>query len=119
MVSERSPAAEPAWAAGRGRRVDVIVPAYRGRDELRRCLDSVRSAEQQTPFDLILIDDHSPEPEVSALLAEVAADSPAVTLLRNGQNLGFVGSVNRGMSVHGDRDVVLLNGVTVPMSGSA
>ena len=38
--------------------------------------------------------------------------SRRVTLLRNERNLGFVQSVNRGMVLHPDRDVVLLNSDT-------
>src|SRR4030095_3392247 len=35
-----------------------------------------------------------------------------ITLLRNAENLGFVRTVNRGMSLHPERDVVLLNSDT-------
>ena len=44
-------------------------------------------------------------------LDELAADG-RITLLRNERNQGFVRSVNRGMTLHRDRDVVLLNSDT-------
>ncbi len=64
-----------------------------------------------TPFELILIDDASPEPELSGYL-DTLVGRAGITLLRNAHNLGFVQSVNRGMSLHAERDVVLLNSDT-------
>ncbi|MCB1922034.1 MAG: glycosyltransferase family 2 protein, partial [Candidatus Competibacteraceae bacterium] len=66
----------------------------------------------RTPWRLVVIDDASPEPEVSAWLQEVAATDSRIELLRNEQNLGFVGTVNRGMALAAERDVLLLNSDT-------
>lgn len=91
--------------------VDVIIPVYRGLAETRRCLDSVLAFPQQTPREVVVIDDFSPEPELSAWLRDLA-DAGAITLLENPANMGFVNAVNRGMTLHPDRDVVLLNSDT-------
>lgn len=91
--------------------VDVIVPVFRGLETTRRCIESVLAFRQETPFELVLVDDRSPEAELVAYLDKLAADGRA-TLLRNEANLGFVASANRGMALHGDRDVVLLNSDT-------
>lgn len=91
--------------------IDVIVPVYRGVDETRRCLDSVLRRQGKAAFELVVVDDCSPESGVSALVDELAA-SGAVHLLRNERNLGFVASVNRAMALHPERDVVLLNSDT-------
>lgn len=91
--------------------VDVVVPVYRGLEQTRRCLESVLAAPQATPFELILIDDCSPDPGLRAYLASLQ-ERPGVTLQVNERNLGFVASVNRGMALHPDRDVVLLNSDT-------
>ncbi|MHC4384581.1 MAG: glycosyltransferase [Planctomycetota bacterium] len=64
------------------------------------------------PYELVVVDDCSPEPEISAYLDELAAKDMRVTLLRNDTNLGFPATVNRGMSLHPGRDVVLLNSDT-------
>jgi GT2 family glycosyltransferase/glycosyltransferase involved in cell wall biosynthesis len=88
--------------------VDVIVPVYRGYDDTLACLASVLTSRNSKPYELIVIDDCSPEPDVSNALDQIAALG-LITLLRNEQNQGFVGTVNRGMSLHADRDVVLLN----------
>jgi len=92
--------------------VDVIIPVYRGRAELQRCLDSLLRYPQETFHQIILIDDASPEPEVKAYLREVQRDHLGIAVLVNERNLGFVGTVNRGMALHQDRDVVLLNSDT-------
>ena len=91
--------------------VDVIVPVYRGLDPTRRCIQSLLSATQATPYELVLINDCSPEPELEDYLASLGR-LPHVTLLENKHNLGFVASVNLGMSLHPERDVVLLNSDT-------
>lgn len=91
--------------------IDVIVPVFRGLEETRRCLESVLASPTTARFELVAVDDCSPEPEVVTLLDELAA-AGRLTLLRNEVNRGFVASVNRGMSLHPDRDVVLLNSDT-------
>lgn len=91
--------------------IDVIVPVYAGFEQTRRCLESVLAAPQTTPFELVLVDDCGPDPELRAYLASLH-ERPGVTLLVNERNLGFVASVNRGMALHPDRDVVLLNSDT-------
>jgi len=91
--------------------IDVVIPVYRGVAETRRCIDSVLAAPQSAAFEVVVVDDASPEPEIARRLDELAAAN-RITLLRNAANAGFVRSVNRGMALHGDRDVVLLNSDT-------
>ena len=91
--------------------IDVIVPAYKGFEQTRRCIESVLANAQRTPFALIVVDDASPEPAIPQYLDSLAAQG-RIELLRNETNQGFVRSVNRAMALHGDRDVVLLNSDT-------
>ena len=98
-------------SAGGAPVVDLIVPVYRGLAETRRCLDSVLAFPQQTSHEIVVIDDCSPEPELTAWLRELA-ETGTITLLENPVNTGFVNAVNRGMVLHPDRDVVLLNSDT-------
>lgn len=92
--------------------VDVIVPVYRGLEDTQRCILSALASPCQTTWHLVVINDCSPEPEVSQWLRELAAQEPRITLLENEENLGFVATVNRGMRLHPDRDVLLLNSDT-------
>ena len=91
--------------------VDVIVPVYRNRDQTLRCIFSVLSMPQRTPFRLVAVDDCSPEPDLSQELAGLAREG-LIELHRNAENLGFVGTCNLAMDLHGERDVVLLNSDT-------
>ena len=91
--------------------IDVIVPVYRGLAETRRCLESVLAATQRSPHEVVVIDDATPEPALAEYVDGLAR-AGRVSLLRNEANQGFVRSVNRGMALHGDRDVVLLNSDT-------
>ncbi len=92
--------------------VDIIVPVYRGLGDTQRCLQSVLQAATQTNCQLIVINDASPEPALGEWLRALAAQDSRVTLLENESNLGFVATVNRGMALHPDHDVVLLNSDT-------
>ena len=99
--------------------VTVIVPVYRDIDDLVRCLESVaRHAAGATPFDLLLVNDASPEMAVGRYLEEFAARDHAfpVTLLHNAENLGFVKTVNRGLRI-APGDVVILNADTQVTAG--
>ncbi|MDQ1456506.1 MAG: hypothetical protein QOH28_2126 [Actinomycetota bacterium] len=100
--------------------VTVIVPVYRGIYDLTRCLESVALHARRTElaFELVLIDDRSPEPAVRMYLEEFASrDLPfPVTLLHNPENLGFVGTVNRGLR-RASGDVVILNADTAVTDG--
>ncbi len=92
--------------------VDIIVPVYRGLADTRLCIDSVLASANQSAWRLVVINDASPEPEVTAWLRERAAQDSRITLLENPENLGFVGTVNRGMALSGSNDVLLLNSDT-------
>ncbi len=91
--------------------VDVIVPIYRGVEETLRCLAAARRSSGLAAFELIAINDASPEPLLVEYLEKLAANG-LLTLLHNSENLGFVKTVNLGMALNPDRDVVLLNSDT-------
>lgn len=93
--------------------VDIIIPVYKGLADTQRCIASVLAAPLACDWRLIVINDASPEPELTAWLRETAARHPErITLLENDENLGFVATVNRGMQISGDNDVLLLNSDT-------
>lgn len=92
--------------------IDVIVPVYRGMAETRKCIESILAARTRTSFELIVINDASPDPALVSSL-EKSSSAGNLTLYDNDENLGFVATVNRGMAMHTDRDVLLLNSDTV------
>jgi GT2 family glycosyltransferase/glycosyltransferase involved in cell wall biosynthesis len=89
--------------------VSIVVPVYNGPEQLQRCVKSVL-AHTRTPFELILIDDASPDPAIGDLLTKYEAHR-AVRVMRNPSNRGFVYSANLGMRAT-QHDVVLLNSDT-------
>jgi GT2 family glycosyltransferase len=111
-----APAAAPAAAAGAQRPVDVVIPVYRGAAVTRRCVESVLRSDLPAGTRVIVIDDASPERDVSAYVDTLGGDE-RVTVLRNARNLGFVGTVNRAFRETPGRDAVLLNSDTVVANG--
>ena len=103
------------WLRGRARpvsqTVDVVIPVYRGMAETRACIESVLASRRATPFQTLVIDDASPEPEMGPWLRALA-EAGRIALITHTENRGFVASVNQGMALHRDRDVVLLNSDT-------
>lgn len=91
--------------------VDVVVPVYKGAAETLRCLYSVLAAPVSTPFELVVIDDASPDGELMDSLRGHAR-AGLFTLLHNEANRGYVATTNRGMQLHPGRDVVVLNADT-------
>jgi GT2 family glycosyltransferase len=94
-----------------GSTVDIVVPVFNQAPYVEVLLASLIAARNATFAEIIVIDDGSSEPDTLELL-DTHAKSGAITLLRNETNLGFTRTVNRGMLLHGDRDVVLLNSDT-------
>ena len=103
--------------------VTIIIPVYRGLADVERCLASVRRhaiSDEDPPgdFELLIINDASPEPQVAALLRDLDASAwpMPVTVVHHERNLGFVATVNEGFrgAAH---DVVVLNADTVVTAG--
>lgn len=88
--------------------VDVIVPVFRGLEATRRCLESVRAATSRTPYELVVVNDGTPEPELARYLADLASRG-RITLLEQHPSHGFAAAINRAAALHPDRDIVVLH----------
>ena len=97
--------------------VDIIIPVYKGKQETLECIQSVLQSIQAIRYELIVINDASPDQALTAALRQKASREKSFTLLENSKNLGFVATVNRGMRVHAGRDVILLNSDTLTPKG--
>ena len=93
-----------------GPEVAIIVPVYNAASLVERCLASV-VAHTTGRARLIVIDDASSEAAIAPLLARCAGHAN-VSVLRNEVNRGFTATANRGITVAGEADVVLLNADT-------
>lgn len=100
--------------------ITVVVPVYRGLADVRACISSVlrHAASMTMPSRLVVIDDASPEPDVSAFVTTLTRGEHTlpITVMRNDRNLGFPATVNRGFAA-ADGDVVVLNADTVVTAG--
>lgn len=96
--------------------VDVVIPVYEGYQETLDCIDSALKAKVKTEHRIVVINDKSPNEKLTKAL-RTHASQHGYTLLENENNLGFVGTVNRGMRLHDDADVVLLNSDTLVPDG--
>lgn len=98
--------------------IDVIVPVYNAWQDVVTCVASVRRHTRPESYRLILIDDKSPDSRIADYFASLQEEHDAsLLLLHNPENLGFVGTVNRGMALHRENDVVLLNSDTIVTAG--
>jgi GT2 family glycosyltransferase len=95
------------------RPVSIVIPVYREQALVQACLDSVLASLRlnRTAAEIVVIDDASPEPALSAWLDE-QAQRGTIRLLRNRCNLGFIEATNRGMRELAGHDVLLLNADT-------
>lgn len=76
--------------------VSVIVPVYKAERWLHRCVDSIL-AQTMTDFELLLIDDGSPD-RSGEICDEYAAKDKRVRVIHQ-ENKGSVGARNAGLSV--------------------
>lgn len=90
--------------------ITIVLPVYNAYDLLQECLDRV-ARHTDLPYRLILIEDCSTDARIRPFLREWATGRPEVELVENNNNLGFIGSVNRGLAlaIQADGPVVLLN----------
>lgn len=96
--------------------VDVVIPVYADLNLTQRCIDSVLNDPERCYSQLIVVDDASPEPQLSAFCAELTTEGKC-DLIRHDCNQGFVAAVNAGILAAEDRDLVILNSDTEVPSG--
>ncbi len=113
----RGPAA--AAPSDPNRPVAVVIPVYRDRAITLACLDSVFATVPQDTT-VIVVNDASPEPDLSDALAALAA-AGRITLLRHRRNQGFPAAANAGLraafALTPPHDALLLNSDTLLPTG--
>lgn len=96
------------------READIIIPIYNAYDDLKICISSILKYTDMKKHRLILVNDASPDKRISPYIRLL--ETERVIVLENKDNLGFSGSINHGIEVSKDRDVILLNSDTIVTS---
>jgi len=110
-ISDYLPVSRPPVVKHQTLRVDVVIPVFSGFDETQRCLESVIANTERPLGRIIVVEDKSPEPGLVKWLDHIAGQGE-IHLVHNKRNLGFVRSVNVGMQISHENDIVLLNSDT-------
>ena len=100
------------FAATDAPRVSIIVPMYGKPLYTYTCLKSVHANTRSGAYEVIVVDDASPEPAAQTLAAITG-----VRFERNAANLGFVANCNRAAGLARGEILVLLNNDTIVTSG--
>jgi GT2 family glycosyltransferase len=93
--------------------VSVVIPTSRGGPDLETCVVSL--IDQQYPkLEVIVVDNASPGSAPATLVHRF----PGLTVLRNEENLGFVGASNQGIEASTGELILLLNDDTALEQGA-
>ena len=101
--TEREPsdirrAAKAAEALRSGPRFSIVTPVYNTPEPfLRACVESVR-AQSYARWELILVDDRSPDPGIGLMLHAFAAKDARIRIVSRGENGGIAKATNAGMA---------------------
>ena len=96
--------------------VDIIIPVYGAPDDTLRCIYSVLKTKNQTLFNLVVIEDAGPVPELRTILRDLS-EKFSFEYYENKENKGFVLTCNFGFQIHPQRDLILLNSDTEVFDG--
>ncbi len=93
--------------------IDIIVPIYNAYEFTEECIKSLIKCTDLTKHTVVLINDKSPDEKVLPMLYKYRDENKDknIVVLENEKNLGFVGTVNKGMQ-YSENDVILLNSDT-------
>ena len=95
--------------------IDIIIPIYNAYGDLQKCIASILSCTDLAAHRLLLVNDASSDERILPYIKGL--ESKNILVIENEANLGFSGSINHGITVSGDRDVILLNSDTIVTAG--
>lgn len=93
----------------------IVIPVFRDLQVTQRCIESVLESGLPANASVTVINDSSPEPELTAYCRKLA-ETARLQLIENEENLGFVRTANKGFALNQDADVLLLNSDTAVSS---
>lgn len=87
--------------------VTIVVPVYNQLEYTAVCLESLAAVRTEVPFEVVVVDDAS-----SDATPEWLERCDGICFARNEENLGFIGSCNRGATMARGECLVFLNNDT-------
>ncbi len=94
--------------------VSIVVVSWNTCKILRDCLESIYSETKEVQFEVIVVDNASPDNSGEMIRTEF----PQAILLENKKNQGFAAANNQGMAIAKGRYVLLLNSDTVVLGNA-
>ena len=94
-------------------RCSIVMPVYGRAGLTRQCLDAVLADRPLVPFEVIVVDDASPD-ETRSMLASYG---DAIRTVLRTENGGFANACNDGAAAAEGEHLVFLNNDTVPVTG--
>lgn len=95
-------------------KLSIIIVSWNVKDDLVRCLSSLRENAPCEPYEVIVVDNMSSDETVNT----VRRQYPEVTIIENAENKGFAKANNQGMECCNGEYVLLLNPDTIVHPGS-
>ena len=92
--------------------IDLIIPVYNGYRFFDRLFSTITHTGMK--YRMIIIDDKSPDERVFSYLQKYAEGKDNVILLQNEENLGFVKTVNRGLSIASNHVALINTDIELP-----
>ncbi|MEM9532010.1 MAG: glycosyltransferase [Pseudomonadota bacterium] len=90
----------------------IVIPVYNHYHHTQACLRSLLETRSALPFEVLVVDDASADETPDRL-----AEHQGITVLRNPENLGFIGTCNRGAAEARGRYLIFLNNDTQVTDG--
>jgi O-antigen biosynthesis protein len=92
--------------------VSVIIPIFGQVEYTLRCLESIAANLPNVPFEVLVVDDHSPDDSF-----DILSNISGIRLQRNDSNQGFIRTCNRGAKGSFGEYLYFLNNDTEVTSG--
>jgi GT2 family glycosyltransferase len=94
-------------------RLTIVIVSFNARDDLARCLESLRAARPAVAHEIVVVDNASTDGS-----AEAASAVPGVRLIALPANVGFAAANNAGIRATSGDLILLLNSDTVVPPGA-
>ncbi len=108
----------PAKAAGLRHPVTVVIASYQARDDLERCLSSIRQNYPSDQVGIIVVDNAS-DSEVAEFIVKEEEKDAGLRVILNDVNYGFTYAINQGIAAaDSDHDIIVLNNDALVTAGA-